>query len=236
MAASWQPRRNRIGPALAAGAIQCGLAAVILWGLAGRQSAPPDPDMRLVAITPMKQPVPTPTLTPSKPAESAPAAPPAPKAKAMPVAAPSPRIAIASPTPAAIVAGQGSQASAGAALAGPGSGASGRGDGNGAGDGGSGGETDPPVRVAGALSDRDYPRMAGGRGRGGTVAISFRVRDDGRVDSCRVIRSSGEEMLDELTCELVEMRFRYRPARDETGQPIDYLLRTSFTWGLRQRW
>lgn len=238
MAASWQPRRNRVGPALAAASIQCGLAAMIIWGLAGHQSAPPEPDTQFVAITPMKQPAPPPTPTPSKPAESAPAAPPAPKAKAMPVAAPSPRIAIASPTPAATVAGQGSQASAGAALAGPGSGASGRGDGNGAGgtgDGGSGGKTYPPVRVAGALSDRDYPRMAGGRGRGGTVAISFRVRDDGRVDSCRVIRSSGEEMLDELTCELVEMRFRYRPARDETGQPIDYLLRTSFTWGLRQR-
>ena len=215
---------------------------MIIWGLAGHQSPPPEPDTQFVAITPMKQPAPPPTPTPSKPAESAPAAPPAPKAKAMPVAAPSPRIAIASPTPAATVAGQGSQASAGAALAGPGSGASGRGDGNGAGgtgDGGSGsgsgGETYPPVRVAGALSDRDYPRMVGRRGRGGTVAISFRVRDDGRVDSCRVIRSSGEEMLDELTCELVEMRFRYRPARDETGQPIDYLLRTSFTWGLRQR-
>ncbi len=238
MAASWQPRRNRIGPALAAGAIQCGLAAVILWGLAGRQSAPPGPDMRLVAITPMKQPVPAPTPTPSKPAESAPAAPPAKKARAKPVTVPSPRIAIASPTPAATVAGQGAQASAGAALAGTGSGAGGRGAGTGAGGsgaGGAGGRTFPPVRVSGALSDRDYPGSSGGRAPGGTVAISFRVRNDGRVDSCRVVRSSGEELLDDLTCDLVEERFRYRPARDASGRPVDYSLQTSFTWGQRRR-
>ena len=230
MAASWQPRRHRVGPALAAGAIQCGLAAMVIWGLAGRPLAP-KPDTQFVAITPLKQPAPTPTPAPSQPAESAPAAPPAPKAKAKPIATPRPRIAIASSTPAATVAGQGTQASAGAALAGSGSGAGGQGVGNGAG----GGRTYPPVRVAGALSDRDNPRQAGGRGPGGTVAISFRVRDDGGVDSCRVIGSSGQELLDELTCELVEERFRYRPARDETGQPVDYTLRTSFTWGLRLR-
>lgn len=235
MADSWHPRQNRVGPALAAGVVQCGLAAMILWGLAGRQSAPPKPDTPFVAITPMKPPAPTPTPAPSKPAERAAAAPPAAKAKSMPVAIPSPRIAIASPTPAARVVGQGAQASAGAALSGSGSGAGGQGDGTGAGgSGGGGGVTYPPVRVAGALNDRDYPRMAGGRG--GTVGISFRVRNDGRVDGCRVIGSSGEEVLDELTCELVEARFRYRPARDETGQPVDYLLRTSFTWGQRQRW
>lgn len=233
MAASWQPRRNRIGPALAAGAIQCGLAAVIIWGLAGHQSAPPDPDMRLVAITPMKQPAPTPTPTPSTPAESAPAAPPAKKAKAKPVAVPIPRIAIASPTPAATVAGQGAQVSAGAALAGTGSGAGGQGAGTGA--GGAGGRTFPPVRVSGALSDRDYPGSSDGRAPGGTVAISFRVRNDGRVDSCRVVRSSGEELLDSLTCDLVEERFRYRPARDASGRSVDYSLQTSFTWGQRRR-
>ena len=240
MAPSWQlhryrlARRHRIGAAAAAGAIQFGLAAMIIWGLAGRQQGPPQPDTQFVAITPTKQPAPTPT--PTQPEESAPAAPPAPKAKAKPVAAPSPPIAIATPTPAATVAGQGAQMSAGAALAGTGSGAGGQGQGTGAGgsgDGGGGGRTWPPVRVAGSLSDRDYPREAGGFG--GTVAIRFRVRDDGRVDRCQVIGSSGEGLLDELTCELVEARFRYRPARDASGRPVDYVLRTSFTWGLRRR-
>jgi periplasmic protein TonB len=236
MASTWQPRRNRIGAALAAAGIQCGLAAMIIWGLAGRPFAPPQSDSQFVAITPTKPPAPTPS--PTQPEQSAPAAPPARKAKPMPVAAPSPRIAIASPTPVATVAGQGTQMSAGAALAGPGSGAGGEGQGSGAGgsgQGGGGGLTYPPVRVAGALSDRDYPQGAG-EGLGGTVAISFRVRrDNGQVDSCRVIGSSGAGLLDELTCELVERRFRYRPARDASGRPVDYVLRTSFTWGLRQR-
>jgi protein TonB len=95
-----------------------------------------------------------------------------------------------------------------------------------------GGLAAAPQRIAGALRDRDYPR---GGGASGTVAISFRVRTDGRVDSCRVIGSSGTEELDELTCDLVEARFRYRPARDTAGNPVDYVLRTSFTWGFRQQ-
>ena len=206
---------------------------MIIWGLAGRPLAPRQPDTQFVSITPTRPLSPEPT--PTQPEQSAPAAPPARKAKAMPVAAPSPRIAIASPTPAATVSGQGTQTSAGAVLAGPGSGAGGEGQGTGAGGSGlgsGGGRTVPPVRVAGSLSDRDYPR---GAGFGGTVAISFRVRDDGRVDRCHVIGSSGEGPLDELTCDLVERRFRYRPARDAMGRPVDYVLRTSFTWGLRQR-
>lgn len=124
----------------------------------------------------------------------------------------------------------------GSADAGAGSGAGGEGSGTGSGRGGSGsgsGIGEAAVRVAGALSDRDYPRDA--RGVSGTVAIAFRVRADGLVDQCRPIASSGAAVLDDLTCGLVERRFRYRPARDASGQPVDSELRTSFTWGQRGR-
>jgi protein TonB len=93
----------------------------------------------------------------------------------------------------------------------------------------------PPVRIAGALTDRDYPRAAAAVHAAGTVAIAFRVRSDGGVDRCAVIASSGAPLLDDLTCELVERRFRYSPARDAAGREVDAVLRTSFTWGTRRR-
>ena len=92
------------------------------------------------------------------------------------------------------------------------------------------GEATPPIHIAGALSDADYKRSGLPRGAGGTVVIAFRVRSDGGVDRCSVVRSSGYATIDTATCRLVEQRFRFRPARDTSGHAIDYTLRTDFTW------
>jgi protein TonB len=86
------------------------------------------------------------------------------------------------------------------------------------------------VHVAGALTDADYARSGLPPGAAGTVLIGFRVRSDGGVDQCRTLRSSGYAAIDGETCRLVEQRFRFRPARDSGGHPIDYTLRTDFTW------
>jgi protein TonB len=226
------PNRTRIGAALAAAAVEIGLVAMVLWGLAVRFAAPAE-RAELVSITPSVRPTPTPS---PKPAREGAAAPPNRRSEALPVVAPSQPVVLASPRPAATVAGKGNEPSAGVAIMpGPGSGAGGSGAGTGSGEGGAGAGSavTAPVRIAGALRDRDYPRSAAGAG--GTVAIAFRVRSDGRVDRCAVIASSGEALLDDLTCELVERRFRYRPARDAEGRPVATELRTSFTWGVRWR-
>jgi protein TonB len=60
--------------------------------------------------------------------------------------------------------------------------------------------------------------------------VSYRVRTDGRVDRCTVLRTSGYEILDRETCRLIERRFRYEPARDAAGRPIDWEVRTDYTW------
>jgi TonB family protein len=88
----------------------------------------------------------------------------------------------------------------------------------------------PPVHVSGALTNADYARSGVPRGTNGTVFIAFRVRSDGRVDRCRVVRSSGNTTIDRETCRLVERRFRFRPARDAAGRAIDFALQTDFTW------
>lgn len=216
-------QRGRILAAVAALVLEVGLAVVLVKGLASgwvKQLA----NSSLVVMA-FPTPPPQPTPPPRKVARaSGQAAPPAPKT--VPKVEPKPKIALASPSPAATASG--------AASAGNGSGAGGTGNGNGAGSGGNGtgsGIGAPAQRVAGGLSDRDYPRDAEASG---TVGIAFRVRTDGAVDGCRVLASSGSARLDGLTCSLVEQRFRYRPALDAGGRPVDSTLRTSFTWGTRR--
>jgi protein TonB len=147
---------------------------------------------------------------------------------------PDPERPLPVPTPAepAPDAGAGTASGAGAA-AGSGAGTGGNGTGSGSGQGGAGrgsGTVTPPIRVAGALTDADYRRVRPPEGAGGTVAIAFRVTSGGRVEGCRVERSSGWQVLDAATCRLVTERFRFRPARDAAGQAIAWSLKTDFTW------
>jgi protein TonB len=86
------------------------------------------------------------------------------------------------------------------------------------------------VRVAGALTDADYRRTRPPEGAAGTVTVGYRIRTDGRVDRCAVLRTSGYETLDSATCRLIEHRFRFEPARDASGRAIDWAVRTEYTW------
>lgn len=170
------------------------------------------------------QPPPPPPSPEAKPAGAS--APPSRGATKAP-APPNPPRPLATPTPAQPAVDPGSESATGAGNA-PGSGA-----GAGTGSGGNGrgsGATTPPVHIAGALTDADYARSGLPRGASGTVVISIRVRADGSVDRCRTIRSSGYAAIDTATCRLVVQRFRFRPARDASGRPIDYQLNTDFTW------
>ena len=88
----------------------------------------------------------------------------------------------------------------------------------------------PPQRIEGALTHADYRRARAPEGAAGTVRVSFRVRTDGRVDRCSVTASSGYAEFDRSTCALIEQRFRFRPARDASGRPIDWIIRTDYTW------
>ena len=215
-------RKAKIAAGLAALAIEGGIVWVFVSGLAARwTTAPPPTRLTVTEIAPDPSPTPPPRPV-ERPAGAA--APAGVKARTDPV--PEPRVVLASPVPAATASGS--------AAAGSGPGAGGIGTGSGAGGSGNGagsGVSAPPQRIAGALSDRDYPRDADRAG--GTVAIAFRVRADGGVDQCRVLASSGSDRLDALTCSLVERRFRYRPALGASGQPVDSVLRTSFTYGVR---
>ena len=137
---------------------------------------------------------------------------------------PEPAIRLALPTPAEPSIDPGSDSGSGAGdTAGSGAGPGGTGAGG-------GGTATPPVRIAGALTNADYRRTRPPEGAAGTVTVSYRIRADGRVDRCTVLRSSRYAVLDEATCRLIEQRFRFEPARDASGRAIDWEVRTDYTW------
>ena len=161
------------------------------------------------------------------------AAPPAKRAVPKEVAAPKPKLVIA-PSPAPKTASTGPAVTAGAASAGSGSGAGGQGSGTGSGSAGSGqggGGASKAVKIAGDInSARDYPRASRDLRVGDHVVIVMTVGADGGVKGCRVHRASRDPEADRITCDLAVKRFRFRPATDRNGNPVES------TFGWQQRW
>lgn len=78
----------------------------------------------------------------------------------------------------------------------------------------------------------DYPAMALRMGETGRVAAAWEVAEDGVVEGCRVVESSGSASLDNTTCRLITARLRYDPARDARGVPTRSTDTLSITWTL----
>ena len=91
----------------------------------------------------------------------------------------------------------------------------------------------PPRRIRGSLRNADYPEALGIMGVGGTVEVIFRVLTDGRVTDCRIVESSGNRQLDDMTCALIERRYFYEPSRDEDGRPVTARIVETHSWEVR---
>lgn len=154
-----------------------------------------------------------------------------------PVSAPSPRVTPSPDRRLPQAASTGDAATSGATESGDGTGASGEGAGTGSGDEGSGQGSSMatgPVKIAGSInSARDYPVPEGGREVrfGRAVRIAILVGTDGRPRRCRVFQSSGLPDTDARTCELAMARFRFEPARNARGDPVE----AEFGWEQRFR-
>ncbi|WP_294039905.1 energy transducer TonB [Sphingomonas sp.] len=117
----------------------------------------------------------------------------------------------------------------GAGSVGNGFGSGGAGDGDGAGDG----RDTPPRRIGGRIKPSDLPDDLAYNLSSGvdlTVGVKYAVEEDGRVTDCRITRSSGNRALDLLTCDLIERKFRYRPALDENREPFKSWIVENHTW------
>lgn len=190
----------------------------------------------------------TATLTPEKPP---PPPPPAPAthshqregasgtaglhAQADQIVAPPARLPIPEP-PAAPVAGAGSDVRSGASTGGEGTGGanSGAGTGSGGTGNGSGGRyvATRPVKIAGDLAEGDYAVAGRAKRLGTAVIVVLTVGTDGHVTACRVHQPSGDPDADAVTCTLARARFRFHPALDQNGDPIEasYGWRQAFFW------
>jgi protein TonB len=186
----------------------------------------------LVAIDLTPPPPPAPPPPPDDVEEGA-SAPPSRGATEAPSPPPPPRpLAVPTPAQAAVDPGSGQASGLGNA---PGNAAGQGGEGSGSGAGGSGngrgaGRVTPPARIAGGFTGADYRAVRLPRGAMGSVRVSFRVRSDGIVDRCVVTDSSGYREFADATCPIIQRRFRYEPARDGSGRPIDWEIRTDFLW------
>lgn len=155
-------------------------------------------------------------------------------AKPREVAAPEPKIVIAE-KPAPKAASTGNANSSGAREAGQGTGAGGQGEGTGAGGSGSGhgggGGVAKAVKIAGDInSARDYPRKSRNLRIDDYVIVALTVATDGSVKGCRVHRPSKDAEADAITCRLAKERFRFRPATDAQGRPVESVYGWKQTW------
>lgn len=173
-----------------------------------------------------------PTDEPSPVPDAGAAAPEGEKAKPREAAAPS-KLPIAVPTDAPRVASTGKENRSGAGEAGAGTGGGGEGDGTGSGASGDGQGNGRRAleKIAGDInSARDYPRKSRDLRIGHSVTILLTVDTDGTVKDCRVTEPSPDPEADRITCKLAKERFRFTPATDRMGNPIE----GKYAW--RQRW
>ena len=72
--------------------------------------------------------------------------------------------------------------------------------------------------VRSIFSTDDYPASALASGAQGTAQAQLTIGPDGRVQSCNLIRSTGNGALDAATCNILRRRAKFTPAKDSNGQ------------------
>jgi protein TonB len=90
----------------------------------------------------------------------------------------------------------------------------------------------PKGRLGASITSDDYPNASIRAEEEGTVTARYVIGTDGRVvgGSCAITKSSGFSRLDEQTCSLIERRFRFNPAKDAGGAPIQETRSQAFRW------
>jgi protein TonB len=235
-----QEGRHRIASALAVLLLHAALGLALVTALGFTPVTRPDHVLLTFdAPPPPSPPPPSVSPAPQPQRQSGAAAPLNRWARPTEVVAPPAPVLQPPPLAAAPIVGTGKEAALGASpLAGPGTGAGGVGQGTGSGTSGSGtgsGGGTPAKLLRGAIRDSDYPRAARRARVEGSATVRFTVDATGRPTGCAVTRSSGSAELDATTCRLIEARYRYAPARDASGRPVEELRGWRQDWWLEPR-
>ncbi|MFC3713450.1 energy transducer TonB [Sphingoaurantiacus capsulatus] len=95
--------------------------------------------------------------------------------------------------------------------------------------------TAQPIGNRSKISQDDYPDASIRAEEAGVAQVAYDVSVDGRASNCRITKSSGFPRLDTRTCELIERRFRFRPATSN-GTPVPEAgKRQTVRWQLEER-
>ena len=82
------------------------------------------------------------------------------------------------------------------------------------------------------ITNDDYPPEAVRQEQQGTSGIAWTINEQGRVENCHIVSSSGSQVLDDTACRLMTRRGRYSPAKDAAGNPIKQTQSLRFKWVL----
>ncbi len=195
----------------------------------------------LISLTPPPPEKPRPpVIRPKLAMPSGKASPPNLRNKATAIVALPPIVPLVVPTSivAAPKAGIGMAPSAGASdRPGPGSGAGGQGDGTGSGGSGDGdgdGGDVAPRQIKGRIKQSDIPAGLLDTGKAYALSVRYHVEVDGRVGDCAVTRSSGNAVLDQRVCNLIQQRYRFVPAHDSDGHPFETTFEEDHSWEMER--
>lgn len=78
----------------------------------------------------------------------------------------------------------------------------------------------------------DYPKQAVEVAIEGRAGVALASGLNGDPSSCTIRASSGSSILDEATCDLLMIRARFLPARDDSGKPVEGTFTTKVAWAL----
>lgn len=79
----------------------------------------------------------------------------------------------------------------------------------------------------------DYPPASIARREQGSVTVQLTVGTMGRVHACSVTSSSGSQMLDNASCQILQSRAKFIPARDSQGNLTTDTVSQEIRWMLR---
>ena len=84
----------------------------------------------------------------------------------------------------------------------------------------------------GSIVAGDYPLTALAERQEGTVVVAFLIAAGGDVTKCQVAQTSGSDVLDARTCEIIVQRFRFNPARSSSGLAVEEWRTQKISWKL----
>ena len=85
----------------------------------------------------------------------------------------------------------------------------------------------PPRSQPKAIFSRDdYPAEAVRHHWQGKVVADLTISAEGSVTACQIVKSSGYQVLDDATCDLLRRRAKFKPATDADGKPVESKVQT----------